>query len=362
MTFLEQEKPIEVLYNEWIDNCYNKSKSFNSKDIAENAHKVFLEFITKKYPGKSEQSIISDLKTIQPNSTNYSSLYLFINEFVQYIGIRGNSPRTTSVYMAQIKSWLRHNGIRIYDEDVKQFVKMPKLVKERKVALTHDKVGLLLKNCRHEYFALILFLCSSGMRISEVLQLRVIDIDFTSNPVMVRVRAETTKLREERITFVSAEAVRALNVIIRDRTPKDFVFFPVRDSWERLKDLLECVECSFSGIRKRSGLLEKYGTGRYHIRIHTLRNFFISQCERVHEGLGHALAGHGKYMKEYENFTDEQLKGFYLKIEPDLTISNDMRNQLVISQKDEQLKKVDGMQLEIKRLQDMVQRLERSKH
>lgn len=317
ITFLEQSKSLEDLKKDWIEQCYNKSKSYSSRDGAIQLLSNFQKFLIDKHPTLTEQQIIIDLKNLSIASESYIKLYQFLNSYVQWLNTKDASPRTIQKYLAFLKSWFRYNGIRIYKEDSKQFITMPKILKERKVPLRQEHIQILLDKAGNLYKALILFSSSSGMRISEILQLYIDDLDLSVTPVRIRVRAETTKLREERRTFISSEALEALRPIIQDKTIKQHVF------WEddNLKELLLKVESTFDKIRDRSGLVDKYSTGIHHVRIHSFRNYFISQAEKLHEGFGHALAGHGKYMKEYENYTDSELRDFYLKIEPNLRIS-----------------------------------------
>lgn len=316
ITFLEQSKPLEELKQDWIDQCYNKSGSYSSRDGAISLISNFSKFLKEKHPSLTEEQIIIDLKSLSIASDSYIKLYQFLNSYVQWLNTKKVSPRTVQKYLAFLKSWLRYNGIRIYKEDSKQFIIMPKILKERKVPLRQEHIRLLLKRAGPKYKALILFASSSAMRISEILQLKISDLDLTVIPPRIKVRAETTKLREERRTFISSEAYEFLKPVILNKTSKESVFWESND----IKDLLLKVESTFDKIRDRSGLLEKYSTGVHHVRIHSFRNYFISQAEKIHEGFGHALAGHGKYMKEYENYTDAELRDFYLKIEPSLKI------------------------------------------
>ena len=66
------------------------------------------------------------------------------------------------------------------------------------------------------------------MRLGELVQLRLSDIDFSINPVTVTLRAQTTKPRQARITHISSEAKSAVNdYLARQNTPKkndDYLF------------------------------------------------------------------------------------------------------------------------------------------
>jgi len=356
MTFLEQVKPYDQIKQEWIDQCFNKSNSKKSKAAAELALKTFGKFLVEKYPGLEESKMIEDLKTIQHDKENYTKLYHFLNSFVQFMISKGNASRTIQLNLAMLKSFFRFNGIRIYNEDSKQFINIPKIIKERKVPITHAILAQLVKYANPEYGAFILFLASSGMRLGEGLGIRISDLDLSTNPVTIKVRAEIAKTREERITFITRETYESIKPLLSKRLAIDYVFFP-----ERTGDVSSRVEMTFDNIRERAGLETRYQNGWNHVHIHALRSFFISQCERVHEGFGHALAGHGKYMKEYESYSDEQLREFYLKIEPEVTVSNEGRLKAENTNKDKKLKEMESMKTELNMMKDKVARLEQAR-
>ena len=66
---------------------------------------------------------------------------------------------------------------------------------------------------------------------------------------------------------------------------------------------------------------------RYHIHVHSLRAYFITKANRVQFGLGHILAGHDFYMKQYNQYTNDELLEMYKKVEPELTFKLDLRRR-----------------------------------
>jgi hypothetical protein len=118
------------------------------------------------------------------------------------------------------------------------------------------------------------------------------------------------------------------------------------------------LETAFAKIRKRAELFDRTATGLHQVRLHRLRDFFITKTDLIHEGLGHALAGHEKYMDEYNTYSDDELRKFYLEVEPSLTISNDERNKKIIAQKDQQLKRLDSAEVELEKLKDWKRRMD----
>ena len=89
-------------------------------------------------------------------------------------------------------------------------VKLPKRVHQREEPLTKEIILRLLNNVSAKLRTIILVATASGMRIGEILQLKLSDIDFDSKPTKIKLRAETTKTRESRETFLTAEATNSL--------------------------------------------------------------------------------------------------------------------------------------------------------
>lgn len=119
------------------------------------------------------------------------------------------------VYLTIAKDFLNYLGCKIYIEDIKQRFKLPNARHVYEEGLTKETINRIVRFANPKLATAILMLCSSGIRISELLQLRIQDIDFEKNPTTVLVRAETTKTRETRITCISSEATSALQDYIK---------------------------------------------------------------------------------------------------------------------------------------------------
>ena len=103
ITFLEQSKPLEELKQDWIDQCYNKSDSYNSRDGAISLISNFSKFLKEKHPSLTEEQIITDLKSLSIASDSYIKLYQFLNSYVQWLNTKKVSPRTVQKYLAFLK-------------------------------------------------------------------------------------------------------------------------------------------------------------------------------------------------------------------------------------------------------------------
>lgn len=100
--------------------------------------------------------------------------------------------------------------MKIYTEDCKQVVRVPKNVKEYETPLTKELILRVLRNVPPRLQTVILVLASSGMRIGELVQLKLSDVDFTTTTT-IRLPAKITKTKSTRETFLTAEATNSLN-------------------------------------------------------------------------------------------------------------------------------------------------------
>ncbi len=91
-----------------------------------------------------------------------------------------------------VKEFLNSEGLHIYNEDLKQRFRLPKKQHVFEEGLTKEILVRLLHNCSPKLQTAILIACSSGMRIGEIVQLKISDIDFGTNPTTIHIRAETT--------------------------------------------------------------------------------------------------------------------------------------------------------------------------
>jgi len=67
----------------------------------------------------------------------------------------------------------------------------------------------------------MLVLASSGMRASEALLLRKVDLDFSLSPTKVHIRPKNTKTRQGRDTYISDEATEKLKKFIESKHNTD---------------------------------------------------------------------------------------------------------------------------------------------
>ncbi|MCK5261063.1 MAG: site-specific integrase [Thermoplasmatales archaeon] len=179
-----------------------------------------------------------------------------------------------------------------------------------------------------------LFLCSSssGMRIEELLKLKISDVDFESTPTCIKVRAETTKTGNWRYAFISNEATETLKAWFKERdsylktivnrnyfrhynkTIEDDTVFPFEYDVARI---------SWLRLIKKAGYDERDPTtNRYKMHIHSLRKYFRTRMSlEIPVDLVEAIMGHEGYLTEvYRRYDERQLGEMYKKGEHTVTV------------------------------------------
>jgi integrase len=304
----------------WLDDIQSKSNSIRSRRTAK-AMLVSLNHYCK-FLDVSKDDFIKELQSIPIEDAARK-----INDFVQFLNnnhddifvtdnktFKKKAPKTIRIYISFLKSYLRKcHSIRITSEDFKDYVTFPRILKERRKAISISQLRKIIKNADHERKALYLLLLSSGMRLGEALQLKKSDFQF-GIPTRINIRAEMTKTGESRETYCSQEAFTELKSVIV--SPGEFLF----GNGNVDRDVSKQGQY-FIKLRERIGFTDRTNTNRFVISAHGFRGWFHTKATQIHdEKYAHALSGHGSYLDQYYQLTDETRVSMYLQLEPSLKI------------------------------------------
>ena len=286
---LSQDKFIQ----KWYD------RSYNSGEMAKKALSKYSKFLEEI--NETDETIFVKLSEIKGSE----DFYLFLNKIVEYFAgsLHSNS---TKAYFSFVKDYYRRNGFRIYNEDIRQFVDIPKSPKEKKAPLEKEKIALLASSAEKYLKGVIYCLVSSGMRSSEFLQLQKTDIKWNLDPVEVHLRAEITKTKVDRVTYLSPQAVE---------------FFPKTKPYDERTSLVN-LEKSFGYLRKKCHLVDRYRNSNvHHITPHRLRAFFKTEASNMHgKDYAEDIIGHEGYLNTYYVINDEERRKKYKELIPKVTI------------------------------------------
>ena len=289
-------------------------------------------------------------------------VYATLRDHVVFLDQKNYKPKSITTRLAAIKGYLRFLGLKIYTEDCKHIIKIPKIIREPEVALTKEIILRVLRNVPQRVQTVVLVLSSSGMRIGELVQLKLSDIDFTTMPTTIRLPGKITKTRVARETFLTQEATNAL---------KDYLYITIR--WEEKQNnshlddevifgqkyigkpktglnLKQPAHLLAEGslirqlqyyIKKIPDLNRTNPNGIRVIHFHAFRKFFRTTVGNISgRDFAEALIGHQFYMNTYYQLNDEKKMEMYLAVEPHLTISDFEsveKNIKKISEKNSQL-------------------------
>lgn len=308
----------ELIQNDdyFYEKVFRKSHSRKSLELAKAAVKAFNEFCLIAFR-KHLNEVISDVKL------KHLDPYKLLDAFVAYLDKDGKTAGTAWAYTAFAKKYLRFYGVKIYNEDFRQEVSLPKKLRFRDDPITREMIARILNTCNSRFKTLILVLCSSGMRVGEAISLRVRDIDFNTSPTRIMIRPQATKTSEARETFITEEATVALKDFLGYRVKRldGFVF-------GNFDEPVQAANNASAGFRKLLRKLPDLNQKieehtRYKIHLHSFRKFFYSTVAPiVGSDIAHAWMGHSEYLDTYFKKTLEERYEMYQQVEPYLTIGN----------------------------------------
>jgi len=256
------------------------------------------------------------------------------------------------------EEFLNGEGCKIYNEDVKQHFRLPRVVLAYQKGLTKETVNRLVRLANPKLAACILAACSSGMRLGEIMQLKFSDIDLTTNPTTITIRAMTTKTREARLTHISSEATGALKDYLarlnQQKKNDDYVF--LLQHKDRIKmakhdnrsDRIQHLESQLASmaseeryaksvqttchnlqqqlariIKDNPELNKKTENDRNEIHFHAFRYFFKTQVTDAHQSdFAEALMGHKSLKLVYYRQNEKARAQTYLEVEHAVTIAD----------------------------------------
>jgi len=203
-------------------------------------------------------------------------------------------------------------------------------------------IAQLLRNSTLKLSTGILVMIASGIRIGELVQLKLSDIDFESKPTKISIRGNTSKGRFSRETFLTTEATNALKDYLKhyfewidgsknEHLLDTYIFWRIskRKSSKKIpqfnpENAKSIFQISLTEqIAKIPELNIKNENGQKAVHFHALRKFFRTNVGNVcGRDYAEALMGHSFYMDTYYQLPEDKKKQMYLDAESHLTISD----------------------------------------
>jgi integrase len=166
----------------------------------------FQDFLTNRYNANLDDIV----QKINEDSENP---YDILSDYVTYLQTNYNiSTLTIKTRIITAKNFLEYCDVDISPRKFKLKVKIPKVVRQSKEALSKEDVANILNACSDiKLKTYAMFLAAIGARATEALSIRVKDLDLKSSPAKVFVRGEYTKTRTYRTVFLTEEVKHQLN-------------------------------------------------------------------------------------------------------------------------------------------------------
>jgi len=340
----------------FLDRKFRASHSYATKETYKGAINRFSDFAYQDYNQNLNKLIDNMLNQVLDPIEVLNDFYTYLtkveNPQSKRIGYSNNSIRQ---YVPTAKEFLNDCGCKIYSEDMRRDFKLPRKITTITEGLTKEIIAQLLRLANYKLATVILIACASGMRIREIIQLKLSDIDYETKPTTIKIRAETTKTRESRITHISSEATQALKDYLAKSKNTEFVFVTDYDekfkrleksktssgklkgkmqqkyegltSEEKLQFRMQTTKHNFQNQIRRlktdiPQLSKRAENGRFNIHFHAFRYFFKTQVTDAHESdFAEALMGHRSTKLIYYRQNTKKRQKTYLDVEHALTIS-----------------------------------------
>jgi len=281
---------------------------------SENTKRTYLKGILKFIQYKQIQDLDSFVEEVRKNQNQNE----IVKDFAVYLASKNLAPKSVAAWISSLKKFFAANGLKVdVDIPLKIFnIHEDVLPSKNDLKTILSEVDLRMK-------VMITILASSGMRVGELYNLKLGDIDFSKEIPVVRIRGVGAKERKSRITFISIEARKLLEEYLSQRKSlgeelnENSPVIAREDgkqmSYQNIQYLLERV------FRKYSKKVGK----RYTLHAHCLRKWFKTQLisAGVPAPIVDRLTGHSRYLaQEYELYTEDQLREWYSKGMHALTI------------------------------------------
>lgn len=155
---------------------------------------------------QSEYKVSID-ELIQQINEGLVDQYYILFQYANYLKKFNNvSNLTLKQRVVTVKNFLEYCDVDISPRKFKLKVKLPKIVRRNKEALSKEDVVDILNTCSDiRLKTYVMLLAGTGMRAVEALSIRIKDLDLNSSPPKLFVRGEFTKTRSDRTIFLTSE-------------------------------------------------------------------------------------------------------------------------------------------------------------
>lgn len=295
---------------------YRKSRSDKSVENYRYGIAVFLKWMNTE----DADGVIMQVESGQQDPVD------LVQRYLDDLDARGLSPATQKLYAATAKKFfevnMKGNGLNWGR------LELPRIYRTEEDRIpTREEIKSILEYGNIKDRAVILFKVSSGVRDRTLAGLNIGDVDLEAFPdvALVKVRPEIAKRRIAYVTFITPEAVRALNAYLdlRRRKEEELVLEAPLFAYMGRRQAPAAFSKRWRRLLSKAGKDEKRRTWN-ELHLHVLRKFFRTSLELagISTSFRERLMGHkGEHLDDaYFKPHIEQLLEEYRKAMSRLTI------------------------------------------
>lgn len=141
------------------------------------------------------------------------NVYDILSQYGGYLKTSNNIANLTlKQRIITVKNFLEYYDVDISPRKFKLKVKLPKVIRRSKEALSKEDIIDILNTCSDiRLKTYVMLLAATGMRAVEALSIRIKDLDLQSHHSRLFVRGEFTKTRSDRTIFLTKEVAHQLS-------------------------------------------------------------------------------------------------------------------------------------------------------
>lgn len=322
----------------FLDRKFRYSKSFSTRRTYQAAVDKFQEFLTTKHNLNLNEVLTRLESRVFDPLEILDEFFTFLSNYKPRNGKTCYSNASVSLYIIAVKEFMNSQNLHVYSEDLKQKFRLPKKETVFEEGLTKEKIVRVLHNSSPKLQIAILMCASSAMRLGELVQLKISDIDFSTNPTTIHLRKETTKTRETRFTHISAEATKSLKDYLRrtcgwseKSNMEGHIFMANNRDYTNPEEYNKAARSACTAlqqslllaVRSVPELCQKNENGRNSIHFHAFRAWFKTQVTNAHQSdFAEALMGHKSVKLMYFRQNAKDRLKTYLEVELAVTVSD----------------------------------------
>jgi integrase len=235
-------------------------------------------------------------------------------EFHELLAAAGYAPKSRMVWLAALSKLFSRNKVPL-----KQSHRLNNRPIHATVLPDRATMIKILNHADVRQRAAILILLSSGLRIGELVTLKLGDVDMSRKNPMIRLRAENTKGRKPRVTFMSYQAKGELEAFLNKRRELGHDLgpnAPVISTWTGTPMNLDNIYHSLKAVFRLVVTKDTVGKMPWlSVHPHVFRHYFKSKLYNngVPAPLVDMMAGHARYMPMYNHADEVELAAAYDK-------------------------------------------------